>query len=269
MDWMRNKRYAESTIETYSGAISTFFRFLKNKPLQEIDNQDLEQFNKEYVLSRKYSASYQSQVVNAVKLFFSNRQQRKLDPEIIYRPKKPKLLPNVISKEEVKAIISVHTNIKHTSMLSLIYACGLRRSELLNLRITDIDSQRKMLKVRQSKGRKDRFVPIPAKIIDLLREYYKVEKPAEYLFEGQKQGQQYSEKSLENVLKQALAKSKINKPVTLHWLRHSFATHHLENGTDLRYIQELLGHSSSKTTEIYTHVSLQSLQKIRSPFEDL
>ncbi|WP_143960445.1 site-specific tyrosine recombinase/integron integrase [Litoribacter populi] len=269
MDWMRNKRYAESTIETYSGAIATFFRFLKNKPLKDVDNQDLEHFNKEYVLARKYSASYQSQVINAVKLFFSNRQQRKLDPEIVYRPKKPKLLPNVISKEEVKEILNTHKNIKHKAMLSLIYACGLRRSELLNIRILDIDSKRKMLKVSQSKGRKDRFVPLPDKIIELLREYYKVEKPVEYLFEGQKQGQKYSEKSLENVLKQALAKSMINKPVTLHWLRHSFATHHLENGTDLRYIQELLGHSSSKTTEIYTHVSLQSLQKIRSPFEDL
>jgi len=177
----------------------------------------------------------------------------------------------------VKAILHAHQNIKHRAMLSLIYACGLRRSELLNLKLQDtstslsagIDSSRGMLRVNQGKGRKDRMVPISEKILELLREYYRYEKPSVYLFEGTKQGQTYSPTSLQEVLKSAVKKAGIKKPVTLHWLRHSYATHLLESGTDLRYIQELLGHNSSKTTEIYTHVSQKSLQKIRSPFDDL
>jgi integrase/recombinase XerD len=208
-------------------------------------------------------------VVNAVKLFFSIRQNRKLNPEIIYRPKKELKLPIVLAKEEIKMILEAHHNRKHKAMLSVIYACGLRRSELLNLKIQDVDSKRNLLIVRQSKGKKDRVVPLSKKIVVMLRVYYKEYRPVAWLFEGQKAGKQYSEKSLDSVLKQALAKAKIKKPFTLHGLRHSFATHLLESGTDLRYIQAILGHKSSKTTEIYTHVSTKSLQKIKSPFDDL
>ena len=177
-------------------------------------------------------------------------------------------MPNVLSKEEVKKILEAHVNLKHRAMLSLIYSCGLRRSELLHLKSTDIDSKRNIVIIRQSKGRKDRIAPLSPKILDLLRDYYKMYKPKNYLFEG-KTEEQYSEQSLQSVLKQALKKVNITKPVTLHWLRHSYATHLLESGTDLRYIQELLGHNSSKTTEIYTHVSTKSLQQIKSPFDDL
>ena len=154
-------------------------------------------------------------------------------------------------------------------MLSLIYSCGLRRSELLNLKPADIDSKRGIVIIRQSKGKKDRITPLSQKILELLREYYVGHKPKIWLFEGVNPGESYSAKSLQSVLKQALQKTSITKPVSLHWLRHSFATHLLESGTDLRYIQELLGHNSSKTTEIYTHVSTKSLQQIKSPFDDL
>ena len=174
-----------------------------------------------------------------------------------------------MSKEEVKAILEAPKNIKHQAMLSLIYACGLRRGELLNLTLKDIHSDRNLLLIRQAKGKKDRVVPLSLKLIDLLRNYYKLWKPKTWLFEGQIENTKYSEKSLENVLKQSLAKVKITKKVSLHWLRHSYATHLLESGTDLRYIQELLGHNSSRTTEIYTHVSTRNLQQIRSPFDDL
>src|SRR5690554_2756926 len=192
-----------------------------------------------------------------------------MDIDEIHRPRREQKLPHVISKEEVKAILEAPGNLKHRAMLSLIYACGLRRSELLNLKLCHVDSKRKLLIIRQSKGRKDRVAPISEKIIELLREYYKAYRPKEWLFEGQKVGFKYSETSLEKVLKQSLQKAKIDKPVTLHWLRHSFATHLLESGTDLRYIQEILGHKSSRTTEIYTHVSTKSLQNIKSPFDDL
>jgi integrase/recombinase XerD len=178
-------------------------------------------------------------------------------------------LPNVLSKEEVKGILESLQNTKHKAMLSLIYACGLRRGELLRIKPQDILSDRKLLHIKQSKSKKDRIVPLSDKLLEMLREYYKTYKPKVWLFEGQQAGEPYSEKSLESVLKQAVSKASINKPVTLHWLRHSYATHLLESGTDLRYIQELLGHNSSRTTEIYTHVSNKSIQQIKSPFDDL
>ncbi|PZX59936.1 site-specific recombinase XerD [Algoriphagus ratkowskyi] len=268
-DWMRNRRYSESTIRNYIHSLGLFLRFTGNKNPAEINNTDLENFHKDYILKNNYSASFQSLVINAVKLYFSNRLKRKLEPIEIERPKNPRLLPHVLSKEDVKAILLAHQNIKHRAMLSLIYACGLRRSELLNLKPQDIDSSRGMLRVNQGKGKKDRLVPISEKILELLREYYRYEKPSVYLFEGQTSGKPYSGKSLENVMNQAVAKAKVKQKPTLHWLRHSYATHLLESGTDIRYIQELLGHSSSKTTEIYTHVSQKSIQKIRSPFDDL
>jgi integrase/recombinase XerD len=175
----------------------------------------------------------------------------------------------VLSKEEVKKILDAHSNLKHKAMLSMIYSCGLRRSELLNLKFSDIDSKRNIVIIRQSKGKKDRITPLSAKILDLLRRYYKEYSPKTYLFEGQEKNTQYSARSLEEVLKKSVKLASINKLVTLHWLRHSYATHLLESGTDLRYIQELLGHNSSKTTEIYTHVSTKNIQQIKSPFDDL
>jgi integrase/recombinase XerD len=154
-------------------------------------------------------------------------------------------------------------------MLSLVYACGLRRSEVLNIKASEIDSKRKLLLIRNAKGRKDRIAPLSDKLIAMLREYYTMYKPKTWLFEGQEKGEQYTGSSLQEVLKKAIKTAKINKPVSLHWLRHSYATHLLEAGTDLRYIQELLGHKSSRTTEIYTHVSTKSLQNIKTPFDDL
>ena len=267
--WMRSRRYSDSTVKTYSEALQSFLKFYYLKPISEITNDDVIIFNNEFILKKKLSVSYQNQVVNAIKLFFFKIENTKLDINLIHRPKRVHLLPNVLSKEEVKLILNAHSNIKHKMMLSLIYSSGLRRSELLNLKPGDIDSKRELIIIRQAKGKKDRMVPLSDKILLMLRKYYEVSKPEIWLFEGQNRGEQYSEKSLESVLKHALVKSNIKKPVSLHWLRHSYATHLLESGTDLRYIQELLGHSSSKTTEIYTHVSMKSIQKIKSPFDDL
>lgn len=267
--WLNSKRYSTSTIETYTDALKTFLRYYAHKPISEITNDDLIIFNNHYIMANHFSASYQNQVVNAVKLFFNKIENKKLNPELVHRPKRTKLLPNVLSKEEVKLILNSLKNLKHKTMLSLIYSCGLRRGELLNLKTTDIDSKRNMIIIRQGKGRKDRIAPLSAKILEILRNYYSDYKPTVWLFEGEQQGEKYSEQSLQSVLKQALEKAKINKPVSLHWLRHSFATHLLENGTDLRYIQEILGHNSSRTTEIYTHVSTKSILQIKSPFDDL
>jgi len=267
--WLLSRRYSDSTIKTYTEALKSFLIFYNYKAVAEIDNDDVIRYNNEYILNNKLSGSFQNQIVNSIKLFFSTVRETKIEMEKIHRPKREKLLPNVLSKEEVKLILNAHSNLKHKTMLSLIYACGLRRSELLHLKPTDIDSKRGIVIIRQSKGKKDRIAPLSDKILTMLRDYYVANKPITYLFEGKIPGESYSEYSLQSVLKQALYKVGIRKPVTLHWLRHSFATHLLESGTDLRFIQELLGHNSSKTTEIYTHVSTKSIQQIKSPFDDL
>lgn len=267
--WLHSKRYSLNTIKTYTEALKTFLHYFKSKPVEHIINQDIIDFNNDYILAKKLSSSFQNQIVNAIKLYFKTIENRQIDIEIIHRPKREKTLPNVLSKAEVKAILENTPNLKHRTMLSLIYSCGLRCGELISLKPNNISGKRNLLEIKQSKGRKDRIVPLSAKTLNLLYEYYNFYKPKNYLFEGQTPKLQYSSRSLQQVLKQSLERAKITKPVTLHWLRHSYATHLLEAGTDLRYIQELLGHNSSRTTEIYTHVSTHSIQKITSPFDTL
>lgn len=267
--WMKHRRYSESTINTYADAVKQFLMFYSNRDIKSLNNDDMIEYTHEHIVKNNLSFSYQNQLVNGVKLFFREVEKSKIELDKLQRPRREHKLPNVLSKEEVKAILEAPKNNKHKAMLSVIYACGLRRSELLNLRSNDIDSNRKLLNIRNAKGRKDRIVPISEKLIELLREYYRQYKPKAWLFEGQVAGEKYSEQSLQSVLKQSVKMCNINKPVTIHWLRHSYATHLLEGGTDLRYIQELLGHKSSRTTEIYTHVSTKSIQQIKSPFDDL
>ncbi len=266
--YLQSKRYSSNTIKVYAETLRVFLRYFASKAIEEISNDDLIAFNNDYILKNNFSSSFQNQLVNAVKLYYSAIQHKKIDVELVHRPRREKTLPNVLSKEEVKSILDAPYNLKHRAMLSMIYSCGLRRSELLNLTKLDIDSKRMVVIIRMAKGKKDRIVPLSPKILILLRDYYKSYKPKHFLFEGQ-DGGRYSEKSLENVFKQSLLKARIEKPATMHWLRHSYATHLLESGTDLRYIQNLLGHKSSKTTEIYTHVSTKNIQNIRSPFDDL
>ena len=263
--YLQSKRYSSNTIKVYAETLRVFLRYFASKAIEEISNDDLIAFNNDYILKNNFSSSFQNQLVNAVKLYYSAIQHKKIDVELVHRPRREKTLPNVLSKEEVKSILDAPYNLKHRAMLSMIYSCGLRRSELLNLTKLDIDSKRMVVIIRMAKGKKDRIVPLSPKILILLRDYYKSYKPKHFLFEGQ-DGGRYSEKSLENVFKQSLLKARIEKPATMHWLRHSYATHLLESGTDLRYIQELLGHSSSKTTEIYTHLNRDFLRDTLQQF---
>ena len=265
--FMKQKRYSPSTVKTYLSSVRQFFDY-SGADAGEVTDNDVKQFTR-IIIERGYSASFQNQVVSGLKLFFSRIHQKHINTEKIERPRREHKLPHVLSKTEIKKIISAPGNLKHRSMLSLIYACGLRRSELLNLKPADIDSSRRLLIINQGKGNKDRVVPLPDKILSGLREYYIAYRPVTWLFEGQSSNRKYSATSLAKVLKTAVKKAGLNKPVSLHWLRHSYATHLLEQGTDIRIIQELLGHKSSKTTEIYTHVSTQSLQQIKSPIEDI
>ncbi|MEJ5316550.1 MAG: site-specific integrase [Tenuifilum sp.] len=223
--WLKFRRYSPNTIKTYTDALVVFLSYFDHKPVSELSNDDVVLFVNQYILKRKYSFSYQNQIVNALKLYFREIRKSKIEVEKLQRPRREHKLPNVLSKEEVKAILHAPTNVKHRTMLSLIYACGLRRSELLNLKIGDVDSKRHMLIIRNAKGYKDRQVPISDKTIEMLREYYKMYRPKVWLFEGQKNGEKYSETSLQEVLKSAIKKAGIKKPVSLHWLRHSYATH--------------------------------------------
>ncbi|WP_100629937.1 tyrosine-type recombinase/integrase [Algoriphagus formosus] len=269
IDSMRVQRLAESSVTHYGSGVALFFRFLDNKNPSEIDEADLKRFQKEYILDQGYGRSYQRILLGGIKKYFETEEKSRIQPTSIVLPPKEKKLPNVLSKEEIKKTLGALSNIKHKTMLSLIYACGLRRSELINLRIEDIESARGILRINQSKGSKDRIVSISQKVIKMLRVYFQAFQPKEFLFEGVKPGKQYSAKSLENVFKKAVNKAGINKQATLHWLRHSYATHLMEAGTDLRIIQSLLGHQSSRTTEIYTHVSNRTIQTVKSPFDDL
>lgn len=267
--WMVQKRYSEKTIQTYVSMLKVFFRFLDNKSPGLVTEDDILRFNSEYVIEGGFSLTFQNQVINAIKRFYLTAEHKNLLIENIERPRYSRTLPNILSKEEVEKLLSTPLNFKHKVMLSLIYACGLRRSELLNLKPWHVDYDRKLLIIKGAKGNKDRVAPLPQNIISMLKEYIQKYKPADWLIEGQKQGQKYSETSLQEVFRSNVEKSGINKEATLHWLRHSYATHLLEKGTDLRYIQEILGHKSSKTTEIYTHVSRKSIERIKSPFDDL
>ncbi len=267
--WLEHKRYSSNTINAYIELLTLFTTHMEPRRLDSVTNDNIVNFVHGFLVGQGYSFSYQNQLASSLRLFFREIVQSEVDILRIERPRREHKLPNVLSRNEVKLLLEAHVNLKHRTMLSLIYACGLRRSELINIKIGDVESQRNLLIVRRAKGYKDRVVPLSDKTIELLREYFKRYTPKVWMFEGQQAGTQYDEQSLQSVLKQAVRKAGIRRPVTLHWLRHSYATHLLEAGTDLRYIQELLGHKSSRTTEIYTHVSQHSLQKIRSPFDSL
>lgn len=267
--WMEANRYPESTVNTYSSMMERFLKFSSPKEADDCTSDDLIKIINEYILPGGYSQSFQNQMISAVKKFYSHICLIAIDPGKVTRPVPRYRLPNVMSKEEVKKLLNSLTNEKHRLMLSLIYACGLRRSELLQLKLEDVERGRKLLHIREAKGFKDRLVPVSDKTIELIDCYLSRYKPQKYLFEGQWPKEMYSATSLERVFIHACEMAGIKKKITLHSLRHSYATHLLESGTDLRFIQELLGHKSSKTTQIYTHVSTKSIQNIRSPLDDL
>ena len=266
-NYLKTNRYSESSISVYKSFIVFYLKYLKFKKITVINSTSVAQFNFDFIVSQNKSISYQNQAINALKNYF---KYLKLDVEVtlIERPRKEKRLPIILSSQEIKLLLENTNNLKHKTLLSLIYSAGLRISEAINLKITDIDSKRMIIHVKNAKGKKDRYTLLSEKILILLREYYTLYSPKKYLFEGQS-SEQYSSKSAQVVLKKAAQRAKILKPITLHSLRHSFATHLLENGTDIRYIQNLLGHSSPKTTMIYTHVSEIAIQKIKNPFDSL
>ncbi|MFA6713416.1 MAG: tyrosine-type recombinase/integrase [Bacteroidales bacterium] len=266
--WLKSHRYSDRTVKTYTEAIKVFLKYFGDIPPEYITNRDLVHFNFNFILKNGYSASYQNQIINAIKLFYLKVENRQLSINDIERPKKYIPLPKVIPKDMVEKLLTSIPNFKHKTALTLIYACGLRRSELINLRLKDLDSKRLTVTIVNGKGQKDRVLPVSEKLMKMIIKYYKLYRPSTYLIEGQIKGNAYSETSLEKIFHKYLAKVYKNHNFTLHCLRHSYATHLLEAGVSLRYIQELLGHKSSRTTEIYTHVSMTGLQTIKNPADD-
>jgi len=244
--------YSERTISNYISYIDKFL-VSTNVPPTRLTSDDFQKYLNGYNFT---SVSQQNQVINAIRFLYKDVLGKKYDKVSFKRPKSEKKLPKVIDSELIKSKLSEIENIKHKAILTLTFSVGLRVSEVVNLRIEDIDSKRMLIHIKNAKGRKDRIVPLSQIVLDLLRLYYKQYKPINYLFNGQNT-EQYSIGSCQKIYKKY-----IDDESSIHTLRHSSATALLENGTDLRIIQKILGHSNVKTTEIYTHVSKNILQKV-------
>jgi site-specific recombinase XerD len=256
------KRYSNSTIRTYVHCFERYLNHYNNDEPISLNETHIREFLSVQA-KNGVSSSYLNQMVNAIKFYYEmvlDMPNRFYDIE---RPIKENKLPKVLSKREVLAIIENTANIKHRCIVELLYSAGLRRAELLNLRLTDIDSDRMLIRIESAKGNKDRYTLLSERVLKNLRLYYKQWRPLQYLFEGPG-GLRYSATSIEKIIKIAAKRAGINKRVSPHMLRHSFATHLLENGTDLRNIQALLGHNSLKTTEIYAHVATNSFDNIKN-----
>ncbi len=259
------KRYALNTCKIYISLFERFINYYPQKDIIALSEQEIRKYL-QVLIQEKKSNSYINQTINSIKFYYEVVMGMPNRFYSIERPRKEQKLPQVLSKEEILAIIANTNNIKHRCIVSLLYSAGLRRSELLDLKVEDIDSKRMLIHIKNAKNNKDRYSLLSETVLKELRIYYKEWKPKKYLFEGLK-GNKYSGSSVKEIVVKASEKSKINKRVTPHMLRHSFATHLLENGTDLRYIQTLLGHSSTKTTEIYTQVAVNNFKSIKNPLD--
>ena len=265
--WLEQKRFSPNTVNTYAEVTILFLRYMNLKQISIISARSIEQFNYDFIFNENKSVSYQNQCISGIKHYMDFKGILVEEFEIM-RPKKDKKLPVILSKPEVKLVFESTKNLKHKTLLILVYSAGLRIGEALSLKIKDLDFERKLIHLKSAKGRKDRFTLLSKGIIPILETYLSHYNPKLYVFEG-RLDTPYSQVSARQVLKKSLSNAKITKYVTLHTLRHSFATHLLEAGTDIRYIQELLGHESPKTTMIYTHVSTTNLLDIKNPFDSL
>ncbi|MEQ6169101.1 site-specific tyrosine recombinase/integron integrase [Ekhidna sp. MALMAid0563] len=265
---MKMMRYSESTYRTYRYMFREFLKYTYPKKLHQITETDILLFQRQLVVEKKCSRAYQNQSINAIKFYLEQVLGWDRQVYALQRPKAKQSLPLVLSVEEVQRLFACTPNLKHKTILMTIYSAGLRVSEALNLRVEDIDSDRMQIRVSGGKGDKDRNTILSERLLVVLRQYYLEYAPKYYLFESY-DGLRYSSSSVRKFLKRSVKRAGIDKPVKVHTLRHSFATHLLENGTNLRYIQDLLGHTSAKTTEIYTHVSSKKLSDVISPLDTM
>jgi integrase/recombinase XerD len=264
---LRLKGYSSKTCKSYIGHVRRFLEYLQIEP-EAVTSEHVRQYILMLLTDRHHSHAYTNQALSALKFLMLNVLKNNPMSNVIPYSKKEQKLPEVMSRYEVASVLNAVLNLKHKSLLMLIYSAGLRVGEVVRLHISDIDGNRRLVHVKQGKGRKDRYTILSDITVVMLEKYIKKYRPEEWLFPGIDKTKHLTERSVENVFRDACQKASILKKYTVHTLRHSFATHLLENGTDLRYIQELLGHASSKTTEIYTHVCEKDIQRIRSPMDD-
>jgi integrase/recombinase XerD len=264
---LRIRKYSRKTIKNYLYYNNHLLHHYMKTP-EEISNNDIRNYINQQVEYKDLSASSINTIINAVRFYYGNVLNKKFAYDFP-RPKRDKLLPVVFSRKEVLKILEALNNIKHKTLLTIVYSAGLRVSEAVTLRLSDIDQYRNLIIVHKAKGRKDRQTILSQKAFSLLLQYVSIERPSDWLFPGQDNNSHISVRTAETVFKNALEKAELNKEAGIHSLRHSFATHLLEDGVDLRYIQQLMGHESSKTTEIYTHVSTRTIKLIKSPLDNI
>lgn len=268
VETLQLKAYSPNTIITYRNEFAQLLYILKDKNVDDLDAERLRGYFLFCVNTLKLSENTLHSRINAVKFYYETVLKREKFFFEIPRPKKPSILPKVISIRDIKKLFEVTTNLKHNTMLKLCYGMGLRVSEIVAIKIKDIDSERMQVFIERAKGKKDRYVNLPESILLQMRDYFREFKPKIYLFEGQFGGM-YSVRSAQQVFSDALEKANINKTVGIHGLRHSFATHLMENGTDVMFIQKLLGHNDIKTTLRYVHVSKKDIKNIKSPLDSM
>ena len=262
------KAYSENTVRMYISEFTHLLVLLKHHPVNNLTQERLRDYFLYCVQKLKMKERKMNGKINAIKFYFEHvlhQHQMFFD---IPRPKKPQTLPKMLSKKQIQKLFEQVTNPKHLLILKLTYGMGLRVSEVVHIKLSDIDSQRMQVLIAGAKGKKDRYTNLPETILESLRDYYKMYMPKTWLFEGQ-YGGQYSKASVQAIFRRAMKKAKINKKIGVHGLRHSYATHLLESGADLRFIQELLGHHAIKTTQVYTHVTQNSKNNIKSPLDSL
>ncbi|GAB5408543.1 MAG: site-specific integrase [Balneolaceae bacterium] len=262
------RNFSENTIRAYENGLGLFLGYLKANQIDSVTPKVLEDY---FYYSKKeigYGYSMMKQLLASVKFLFEEVLKKRIDFDFNVTMKKPSTIPEVLSVEEVQRFLNTFSNIKHKAIFTLCYSAGLRLGEILNIKLSDIDSDRMQIRIQQAKGKKDRYTLLAPNVLELLRKYVKEFLPKVYLFEGRKGGK-YSAASIQQLMRRHRKKANIKKKATPHTLRHSFATHLLDNGTDIRFIQELLGHKHISTTQIYTHVSSKSLKDVRSPIENL
>lgn len=271
VEMLKLKAYSASTLKTYRNEFLQLLQLLKNKEVQNLTSAQLKRYMVFAMEQQGISENTAHSRLNALKFYFEQVLGRDKFFWEIPRPKKPLLLPNVLGEKEIANLFNALTNIKHKAILFTAYSAGLRVSEAVGLRIKDIDSDRMQIKIVAAKGKKDRYVALSPIVLDILRNYIKKIKlrPVDYLFEGEKAGEQYSARSAQKIFQRAKEIAGIRKDISFHSLRHSFATHLLEKGIDIRFIKDLLGHFDIRTTERYTHVRKDTLINITSPLDDL
>ncbi len=270
-DELRLRNYSPQTIKAYISNLRGFVRFIQPVHPRDATDEHIRKYLLHLIEVKRSPAGTVNQVYNSLKFVFEQLYDRRFSFRGLPRPRQERKLPDVLNADEVVRILRAIRNLKHRTMIALTYASGLRVGEIVALQVEDLDVERGMIHIRQAKGKKDRYTILPLSLVGMLKEYVEMYRipSSGWLFPGVVPKNHLAVRSIQHVLEKAVVAAGITKPVTMHTLRHSFATHLLEKGTDIRYVQELLGHQSLKTTEIYTHVSKRVLSKIASPIDDI